>query len=76
LNVIPEKPEMVRIKNYWQKWTVQPLEQGNVRVIMEGLVDPSGNIPAWLINMTITETPIKVIQSLKEMVLTGKVTKR
>jgi hypothetical protein len=76
LNVIPEKKDIVRIKKYWQRWTVQPMENGKVKVILEGFVDPAGSVPAWLYNMTITETPLKVIQSLKDMVLTGKTTKR
>jgi hypothetical protein len=76
INVVPEKPGIIRIKKYWQKWSVQPIDKGNVRVVLEGLVDPAGNIPAWLYNMTITETPLKVLQSLREMVMTGKATKR
>ena len=75
LNVIPEKPDIIRIKKYWQRWTVQPMDKGNVHVILEGYVDPAGSVPAWLYNMVITETPLKVIRSLRERVLTGKNTK-
>jgi hypothetical protein len=64
-DVIPEKSDLVRIKKYWQKWTVTPVKPGLVQIILEGTVDPGGNVPAWLYNMVITETPLKVIRSVK-----------
>jgi len=72
LNVIPENKDMVRIKQYWQKWTVQPMKNGYVRVIMEGFVDPLGNVPDWLYNMTVTETPINVLNALRVRTLSSK----
>ena len=75
LNVVPEKPNVVRIKNYWQKWYVKPLDKGNVQIVLEGFVDPGGSVPDWLYNMVITETPLKVIRNLRERVLHGKVTR-
>jgi hypothetical protein len=69
-NLIPENPERVRIKNYWQKWTVQQQGKGVVRVVLEGYVDPAGNVPSWLYNMVITETPLKVIREVKRRVET------
>ena len=65
-NVIAEKPGLIRIKKYWQKWTVQPFSPGIVRVTLEGLVDPGGNVPAWLYNMVITDTPLKVIREVRK----------
>lgn len=72
LNMIPESKDMIRIKKYWQKWTVQPLNNGYVHVIMEGFVDPMGNVPAWLYNLTVTETPINVLSALRERSLSNK----
>jgi hypothetical protein len=69
-NVIPEKKDLIRIKKYWQKWTVQPMDKGIVHVTLEGFVDPGGSIPAWLYNMVITETPLKVIREVKSRVET------
>jgi len=71
-NVIPEKQNLVRIKKYWQKWTVQPMDKGYVHVILEGFVDPNGNIPSWLYNLAITETPYNVIYSLRERAIAAK----
>jgi len=71
-NLVPERPDMVRIKKYWQKWTVQPLGNGFVKIILEGYVDPNGNVPSWLSNMVITDTPLKVLQSLRERATSHK----
>jgi hypothetical protein len=64
-NVIPERTDRIRIKKYWQNWTITPKPDGTIHVVLEGFVDPGGSIPAWLYNMVITETPMKVIKSVK-----------
>lgn len=69
---IPEKPGLVRIKKYWQKWTIQTMDNGYVHVVLEGFVDPGGIIPSWLYNSVITETPLKVMKALRERVLSDK----
>ena len=66
---VPENPNLVRIKHYKQTWTVEPMDNGNVHVIIEGEADPGGNIPSWLYNMIIIETPLKMLNSLREKVL-------
>jgi hypothetical protein len=69
-NLVPEKDGVVRIKNYWQKWDIQPLENGRIRLTLEGFVDPAGSVPSWLYNMVITETPIRVMGNVKSRVET------
>jgi len=64
-NVVPERPDRVRIKDYWQKWTIEPTNRGVVHIILEGYVDPAGNVPDWIYNMVITETPLKIIRGIK-----------
>lgn len=68
LGVIPEKTDMVRIKNYWQQWTIEPLQNGMKRIILEGFVDPGGIVPAWLYNMVITDTPLNLMGEVKKRV--------
>jgi hypothetical protein len=72
LNVVPEKKDLVRIKKYWQKWTVQPLNNGYIHVTLEGFIDPTGNVPSWLFNMFVTETPYNALQALRERALSDK----
>jgi hypothetical protein len=72
LKVIPEKPDLVRIKKYWQKWTFKPLDKGNVQIYLEGFVDPGGNVPSWIYNMLVTEMPLRTMGLLRERVLSDK----
>lgn len=66
LNVIPENPRYVRIKEYWQSWIIEPAGKDLVHVILEGYVDPAGSVPDWIYNMVITDTPLKIIRGIKE----------
>ena len=67
-NLVPEKPGLIRIQKYWQKWTIQPMEKGVIHLTLEGFVDPAGNVPSWLYNMVIVETPLKVMRRVKKFV--------
>jgi len=63
--VIPEKPGIVRIEEYWQLWTLTPTGKNVVHVELEGYVDPAGSVPDWIYNMVITDTPLKIIRGIK-----------
>ena len=71
-NAVPENPDLVRITNYWQKWTVQPMEKGNIHITLEGSVDPAGNIPSWVYNMLVTDMPLNAIKSLRNRALSSR----
>jgi len=64
--LIPERSDMVRIKDYRQTWTIIPISKETTHIILEGFVDPAGTIPNWISNMLIIESPIKAITGLKE----------
>jgi hypothetical protein len=66
--LIPEQPGMVRIKNYWQKWVMEPDGEDKVHIVLEGSVDPGGAIPSWIVNMAITDTPLNIIRKVREQV--------
>jgi hypothetical protein len=64
--VIPERNDMVRIKEYRQTWTIIPASKEMTHIVLDGFVDPAGTIPAWISNMLIIESPIKAISGLRE----------
>ena len=64
--VVPERQDMVRIREYRQTWTVIPVGKNLTHVVLEGFVDPAGSIPDWISNMLIIDSPIKVINGIKE----------
>ena len=66
--VIPERNDMVRIKDYRQTWTIIPAGKEMTHIVLEGFVDPAGTIPKWISNMLIIEEPIKAISGLKEAI--------
>jgi hypothetical protein len=72
LNVVPLKPDLVRITKYWQKWTIQPVDKSHVHAILEGFIDPGGNVPSWLYNIIVPQAPVKSILSLQKYSLSGK----
>ncbi len=63
--IVPEKQDMVRIRDYRQTWTITPVNKVLTHVVLEGFVDPAGNIPDWVINMLIIDSPLKVIGAVK-----------
>jgi len=64
--VIPERNDMVRIKDYRQTWTIIPVDKEMTHVVLEGFVDPAGSIPDWISNMLIIDSPYKAISGVKE----------
>ena len=66
LNAVAENPDLVRIKKYWQKWTIKPGPNNIIHLELEGFADPAGSIPAWLYNMVITDTPLKIMREIQK----------
>jgi hypothetical protein len=64
--LIPESQNMIRIKEYRQTWTIEPAGRKKAHVILEGYVDPAGSIPDWVSNMLIVDSPVKVIEGLRQ----------
>jgi hypothetical protein len=62
----PQAKDMIRITDYHQTWTITP--EGNERshVVLEGYVDPAGSIPDWIVNMILVDSPLKVIQNIRD----------
>lgn len=63
---IPEKEDHVRIRDYRQTWTVTSVSENSANVVIEGYADPVGNIPAWLSNLLIVQTPVHAILGVKK----------
>lgn len=65
-DVIPERSDIVRIKDYRQTWTLIPSGKDMTHVILEGFVDPAGSVPDWVSNMLIIDSPLKAISGVRE----------
>ena len=62
-------PDYVRIKNINASWVLTPQKDGTVEIVYQLLVDPAGNIPAWIVNMAIVDGPFETMSNIKERVL-------
>ena len=61
---VPLNDDLVRIIDYRQKWILQP--QGNKIIHITGFADPAGDVPAWIVNMAITDTPLNILRAVKK----------
>jgi hypothetical protein len=65
--LVPQNPDLVRIVNYWQRWTITPKDNSMVHLTVEGFADPAGDIPAWIANMAITDTPLNMLREIRKL---------
>jgi len=65
LNVVPQYKGLVRVTNFWQRWTIQPMKNGMIHVTLEGFIDPAGDIPSWLYNMVIIDIPMRLLRDIR-----------
>jgi hypothetical protein len=66
--LFPERPDMIRIKEYRQTWSVKPIGKNLSHVVLEGFVDPAGSIPDWICNMVIVDSPFNAISEIRQRV--------
>jgi len=67
-NMLPQKAGIVRIKHLVGRWEFTPLKNGMTKVVYELNIVPGGNIPAWLVNLLIVDTPFYTLSKLRNLV--------
>jgi len=65
-DAVPLKEGLVRIVKYWQKWIITSDGNGIVHLEVEGFAEPAGDIPAWIANMAITDSPLNMLRSIRK----------
>ncbi|MDD5507810.1 MAG: hypothetical protein PHD25_05700 [Bacteroidales bacterium] len=58
---------LVAIAAYDELTTLIRIDDRHVRMIMEGYFEPGGSLPAWLMNMFLSEGPYESIMKIKEL---------
>lgn len=66
--MFPVDSHFVRMPDMQGLWQFKPLGKGMVEVTMSGRADPSGAIPASVVNLVIQETPYNTMRGLREAV--------
>lgn len=64
-DLVPHKPKIVRVTHSLVKWVLTPLKNGQVELVYTIHADPGGSLPAWLVNMFITQGPLQSIKKLR-----------
>jgi hypothetical protein len=62
-----EEGRMTRIRNFWERVRLIEKDENSVEMHTEGFFDPGGNIPPWLTNVHVDDSPIRTIKNLKNM---------
>lgn len=71
-NYIKEVDGHVRITLFNALWTLTPLNNGLVKCEYQLLLDPGGNLPAWLVNLAAIDGPFETTVNMKKMLLSDK----
>jgi hypothetical protein len=64
-DMVPVKDGIVRIEHSVGKWIITPIDNNQVKVEYTLHVDAGGSVPAWLLNMFITQGPTESFKKLK-----------
>ena len=56
-DILPYKKGRKRLTEAQASWTFTPLEEGKVRVSNTAHINPGTNLPGWITNMLLVETP-------------------
>jgi len=69
---IPEVKGLIRIDVFSSTYKLTPNADGIIEIEYFLKVSPAGRIPAWMVNLGITKGPIETMESLFELVHSGK----
>ncbi len=58
---------MVRIPEFKGFWKLIPQADNITKIVHQGLADPGGNIPDWLANASVVDTPFDSLVELRKM---------
>lgn len=61
---VAEVDDFVRVPNFYSSWTFTPKGSGNILVEFVLMIDLGGNVPAWLVNLTISKGPYTTILNM------------
>lgn len=61
-----QEEDRVRIRECTGTWTLKQLSTKKTLVTYEFHVEPGGSVPAWLANMSVTDTPYETLANLRK----------
>ena len=52
------------MKEFWEEWKIRPIDKNRSLVELEFYINPGTHLPDWIVNMVLTDSPIKVIRAM------------
>lgn len=65
--IVPEKKGIVRMQNAHGGWKVEKLEDGRTKISQQFLADPGGDLPAWVVNLFLVDSPHDSFKNLRKL---------
>jgi hypothetical protein len=65
---LPEGGSYVRVRQLEGAWNIMPISENECRVVFRLHLEPAGEIPSWLANIAVIDTPYHTLNNLREMV--------
>ena len=65
---LPKNEKYVRVPELEGAWNIVPLSEKQCRVVFRLHIEPGGEIPSWLANIAVIDTPYHTLVNLREMV--------
>lgn len=65
---LPENDNYVRVRQLEGAWNIMPLAEDKCRVVFRLHLEPGGEIPSWLANIAVIDTPYNTMANMREMV--------
>lgn len=66
---VPAQKGTVRVPASSVNWKVTPIDKNRLSVEYEGLADPGGSVPSWVVNAFSTKGPFETFKKLRELVM-------
>lgn len=60
----PVNRNKVRVPNYEAHWIITPKNKNTMDIVYLIAVDPGGSLPAWVVNLGLSDGPLKTMKSL------------
>ena len=65
---LPKNDKYVRVPELEGAWNIIPISENQCRVVFRLHIEPGGEIPFWLANIAVIDTPYHTMVNLREMV--------
>ena len=65
---LPEHEHYVRVPQLEGAWNIMPISEKQCRVVFRLHLEPGGEIPSWLANIAVIDTPYHTMANMREMV--------